>query len=127
MAREEGPRIEEKIIFPGGNIYSNCVKKKFDEPMNRALHQLYFNAYQNIINHIGLHNNIELGLHIKVFPTIPEYDDPANTDLYCRIETIPIVEQCRYLEIQPDIKPYTPFNRKGTIKERLKFLFKGEL
>lgn len=129
MAQEQrGTGIEEKIVINGGNIYSNYVKKQFDEPMSHALHELYFQAYQNILGHIGLHNNIELGLHIKVFPTISPYDNPENVDLHCRIETIPIIEQeYRYLKVEPELEPYVPRSRKCTLKERLKILFKGEL
>lgn len=125
MAQEQrGTGIEEKIVINGGNIYSNYVKKQFDEPMSRVLHELYFQAYQNLLGHIGLHNNIELGLHIKVFPTISPYDNPENVDLHCRMETIPIVEQeYRYLHPQ-EVEPYVPYNRKCTLKERLKILFR---
>ena len=128
MAQEQrGTGIEEKIIINGGNIYSNYVKKQFDEPMSRALHELYFNAYQNLLGQLGLHDHLELGLHISVFPTISPYDNPENVDLHCRMETIPIVEQeYRYLKTK-EIEPYVPYNRKCTLKERLKILFKGEL
>ena len=123
----EQTRLSEKFIVPGGNIYSNTVIKEPDEPMSHALHELYFGAYQNLLGQLGLHDNLELGLHISVFPTISPYDNPDRTTLYCRMDTIPIYEQeYRYLCPQ-EVEPYMPHNRKCTLKERLKVLFKGEL
>lgn len=128
MANEKRNIFEEKIVIPGGSIYSNTVKKTIDDSMNKALHSLYFNAYQNLLNEIGLHSNIELGLHIRVFSDINEFEGPDNMTLYCRMDTIPIYEQVyTCLNVKPEIEPYMPHNRKCTLRERLKILFRGEL
>ena len=128
MANEKRNIFEEKIVIPGGNIYSNTVKKTADDTMNKALHTLYFNAYQNLLNEIGLHSNIELGLHIRAFSDISQFEGPDNMTLYCRMDTIPIIEQeYRYIKSNVEIEPYIPHNRKCTLRERLKILFRGEL
>ena len=115
----EQTRLSEKFIVPGGNIYSNTVVKEPDEPMSHALHELYFGAYQNLLG--------QLGLHISVFPTISPYDNPDRTTLYCRMDTIPIYEQEYRCLRTKEVEPYAPYNRKCTLKERLKILLKGEL
>ena len=125
MAYEER-REEPKVIIPGGNIYQNTVEIEYDKPLKNAIHELYFGAYQNLISQVGLHPNLEIGMHISVEKRYIPYTDKQG--LKCRIETIPIVEQeYRYLKTKPVIEPYVPYNRKCTLKERLKILFKGEL
>ena len=89
--------------------------------------QTYFGAYQNLLGQLGLHDNLELGLHISVFPTISPYDNPDRTTLYCRMDTIPIYEQEYRCLRTKEVEPYVPYNRKCTLKERLKILLKGEL
>ena len=62
-------------------------------------------------------------MHISVEKRYIPYTDKQG--LKCRIETIPIVEQeYRYLKTKPVIEPYVPYNRKCTLKERLRILFR---
>lgn len=126
MAKEE-QRIEPKFTVPGGYTYSNICD--FDEQYkSKSIHELYFNAYQNLVEHIGLHTNMEIGLHIKITKEPHPYTEKPGYYLRCKIETIPIIEEnYRYLKSMLDMEPYTPYNRKCTLKERLKILFKGEL
>lgn len=117
---------EEKQIINGGNIYQNTTEIVPDK-LNQSIHELYFGAYQNLIKQIGLHTNLEVGLHIRV-EELDGMPYTPNSVLKCRIETIPIVEQeYRYLKTKPVIEPCVPYNRKCTLKERLKILFKGGL
>lgn len=116
---------EEKQIINGGNIYQNTTEIVPDR-LNQSIHKLYFGAYLNLIKQIGLHTNLEVGLHIRV-EELDGMPYTPNSVLKCRMETIPIVEQeYRYLKTK-EIEPYVPYNRKCTLKERLKILLKGEL
>ena len=124
MAYEE-IKEEPKVIIDGGNIYQNMVEIEYGKPISNAIHELYFGAYQNLIRQIGLHPNLELGMHVHIEKQYIPYTDKQS--LKCRIETIPVIEEVRYLNVKPTIEPYIPYNRKCTIKERLKILFKGEL
>lgn len=122
MAYEER-REEPKVIIPGGNIYQNTVEIECDKPLKNAIHELYFGAYQNLINQIGLHPNLELGMHVHIEKQYIPYTNKQG--LKCRIETMPIIEQeYRYLKTKSVIEPYVPCNRKCTLKERLKILFR---
>ena len=127
MANEQ-TKYEETFIVPGGNIYSNTVELDGVKPMTQAINELYFGAYSNLINQIGLHNNLELALYIKINKTdrMPVY---ATPELRCRMETIPIIQHdvSYYKPTYNELTPCTPHNRKCTLKERLKILFRGEL
>lgn len=126
MAKEE-PINEPKVVINGGNIYQNVTEVLENRPLSHSIHEVYFGAYQNLINQIGTHSNLELAIHIRVSKEfIPETNKEM---LRCKIETIPIVEEQYkyYIANEPKvIEPYIK-QRKCTFKERLKILFKGEL
>ena len=115
---------EPKVIINGGNIYQNTTE--VGNSLTHSLHELYFGAYQNLIQQIGVHPNLEIGMHVSVTKEFIPYTN--KQELRCRIDTIPIYHQeYRCLKAEPIINPYVPHNRKCTLKERLKILFKGEL
>lgn len=112
---------EHQIIDGGCTIGARVNIEDLQNNKHRAINEIRWKLYQELIKQVGEHPNIEGCFYVNTWIDINPYNNEIS--LCGRIQTIN-VNVCTITIAKP--LEYMP-NGKLSLKQRLKILFKGEL